>query len=75
MERKYYYNKETNEIIKEGTIEFKALEYLIGINNNLKNDKEIARLKQKNLYMIENYQKLFKKYIDFKIKKILDKNK
>lgn len=38
-------------------------------------DKEIERLKQKNLYMLENYQKLFKKYIDLKIEKILDKNR
>lgn len=38
-------------------------------------DKEIERLKQKNLYMLENYQKLFKKYIDLKIEKILDKGK
>lgn len=38
-------------------------------------DKEIERLKQKNLYMLENYQKLFKKYIDLKIQKILDNNR
>lgn len=38
---KYYYNKETGEIVKEDTIEFKVLDYLISINNNLKNDFEL----------------------------------
>lgn len=41
MKMKYYYNKETNEIIKEDTIAFKVLDYLISINNNLKNDFEL----------------------------------
>lgn len=38
MKMKYYYNKETREIVKEDTIEFTALDFLISINNNLKND-------------------------------------